>query len=369
MSEYQYYEFAAVDSPLDAHQLAEVRELSTRAQLTPTSFVNSYEWGDFRGDPRQLVEQYYDAFLYLANWGARRLMLRFPAGLLGLDVAQRHCASDEVSAWASGDHVIVSAMSDDEGGDEDWEDENQLESILPVRAEVLAGDLRPLYLLWLLGVQSGEVDPDEAEPPVPAGLQSLTEAQTALADFLRIDGDLIDEAAFVSAELQPGRPADIQAWVAGLTIGERDSLLVGLLRGDDPHLRVKTLRRMQPGPQAASGRRTAGQLIESAAAYRAEVERILRERREREAAEHARLAAESRRAALARLAAEGDAAWARVATRIAEKKPYAYDAAVGLLVDLQEVTEQAEFARRIGELKAEHQRKPALMERLVSAEL
>src|SRR3954447_10590393 len=73
MSEYQYYEFAAVDRPLDSRELAQVRALSTRAQITSTSFVNTYHWGDFRGSPRAMVERYYDAFLYVANWGTRQL--------------------------------------------------------------------------------------------------------------------------------------------------------------------------------------------------------------------------------------------------------------------------------------------------------
>jgi hypothetical protein len=55
VSEYQYYEFLAVDRPLDAKALAAVRALSTRARITPTSFVNTYQWGDFKGDPRALV--------------------------------------------------------------------------------------------------------------------------------------------------------------------------------------------------------------------------------------------------------------------------------------------------------------------------
>jgi hypothetical protein len=63
MSEYQYYEFMAVDRSLDEQQLREVRALSTRARITPRSFVNTYEWGDFRGDPSRLMETYFDAFL------------------------------------------------------------------------------------------------------------------------------------------------------------------------------------------------------------------------------------------------------------------------------------------------------------------
>ena len=51
MSEYQYYEFLAVDRPLTAAEQAEVRQLSTRARITATSFANEYHWGDFKGSP------------------------------------------------------------------------------------------------------------------------------------------------------------------------------------------------------------------------------------------------------------------------------------------------------------------------------
>lgn len=116
MSEYQYYEFLAVDRPLDDRQLDELRALSTRATITRTSFINTYHWGSFRGDPRVLMERYFDAYLYLANWGTRELMIRLPTGLLTLEVAQRYCVGDAVTAWASGDHVILSLSSEDEQG-------------------------------------------------------------------------------------------------------------------------------------------------------------------------------------------------------------------------------------------------------------
>ena len=69
MSEYQYYEFLALDRPLTEEQRAELRSISSRAEITATRFVNEYQWGDLKGDPRQMVERYFDAFLYLANWG------------------------------------------------------------------------------------------------------------------------------------------------------------------------------------------------------------------------------------------------------------------------------------------------------------
>ena len=78
MSEYQYYEFQAIDRPLDASAQQALRNLSTRARITATSFTNSYEWGDFKGNPDTLMDNWFDLHLYLANWGSRRLMIRLP---------------------------------------------------------------------------------------------------------------------------------------------------------------------------------------------------------------------------------------------------------------------------------------------------
>lgn len=50
--------------------------------------------------------------------------------------------------------------------------------------------------------------------------------------------------------------------------------------------------------------------------------------------------------------------------RIAEKKASGYDVAVDLLVELCEVTDPADFALRLEQLRQEHGRKPSFIERL-----
>jgi hypothetical protein len=175
VAEYQSYEFLAIDRPLDARQLAELRALSTRARISPSRFVNTYQWGDFRGDPRALMTQYFDAFLYTANWGTRRLMLRLPSRLLDPSTARRYCHTDSASAWAAGKIVILDLSREDQDGS--WEDEEygegSLGSIIPARAELATGDLRLLYLAWLLSVESGELGDDDVEPPIPPGMAAL----------------------------------------------------------------------------------------------------------------------------------------------------------------------------------------------------
>ena len=87
MSEYQYYEFRTVDRPLDETEMDELRKLSTRAEITPTSFTNDYNFGNFRGSPQKLMDEYFDAFVYVANWGTHRLMVRIPRKFIDVETA------------------------------------------------------------------------------------------------------------------------------------------------------------------------------------------------------------------------------------------------------------------------------------------
>lgn len=185
MSEYQFYEFLAIDRPLNDRQQAELRSLSTRADITATSFVNEYHWGNFRGDPRKLMERYFDAFLYITNWGTHQLALRLPERLLDLDTAQRYCFTASASAGQHGDHVIIDlCFSTDEGLDWDHTDETRLGTLTPLRTDLAAGDHRALYLGWLLAAQT-ELDEDEQEPPVPPGMSELTGWPTGSARYRR----------------------------------------------------------------------------------------------------------------------------------------------------------------------------------------
>jgi hypothetical protein len=368
VSEYQYYEFMAIDRPLNEHELDEVRALSTRARITPSGFVNTYDWGNFRGNPRLLMERYYDAFLYLTNWGTRWLSFRVPVRLLDLPTAQRYCVGDAASARVSGEHLVIDLVSDDEEGDElDWGGEGLLSAIVPSRAELVGGDLRLLYLAWLLCVQDREVPDEEVEPPVPSGLGRLTASSEAAADFLRIDPDLL----FVARRVPPAEEPveDMATWVENLPVAEKDAALLSLLRGDDPHVRAELLRRFRAASPARPGNRTAGDLLAAAEARWKERVRAEEERRRQAAAERERVRAAQRARRLAALAGEGDRAWARVDALIDTRKPGEYDRAVALLDDLKDVADSAEFDRRVAELRVRHARKPSLMDRFDRAGL
>jgi hypothetical protein len=388
VSEYQYYEFLAIDRPLDDAERAEVRSLSTRARITATSFVNEYHWGDFKGDPSQLMERYYDAHLYVANWGTHRVMFRLPCDLLDPDVVKDYCVGDQVSAWATDEYIVLDVASEDHAGelDFDYDAATLLSAIVGVRAELAAGDLRPLYLAWLATYGAWERDEDvfdrdaddDLEPPVPPGLGALTAAQRTLAEFLRLDDNLIAIAAQASPPLDETAddPDDLAAWVARLPVTEKDRLLARVVRGEAARVRMELLRHFRDEHRRGDtapiipvpARRTVADLLDNAARRRADHEcRLAAQRADDEARrEQARLQARERR--LDKLANEEDAAWSRVEAMIATRKPAEYDAAVTLLTDLQALAEREDrydtFTSRTIALRQTHARKPALIERL-----
>lgn len=377
MSEYQYYEFLAIDRPLDPRQQQDLRALSTRARITSTRFVNTYQWGNFKGDPRLLMSRYFDAFLYLANWGTRQLMFRLPTSLLDVEVASRYAATDSACAWSAGEQVIVELTSEKE--DEYWEEgaEDSLSSIIPARMELAGGDRRLLYLAWLLSADAGELGENELEPTVPPGLTTLSPALQSFVEFLRLDEDLLSVAAEASKPLGPIEPsaAELTGWVTRLPAEEKDALLARLASGE-PHLGMELARRFRgEGDDSGDeeGRRTAAELQDAARRYREQRARLAAQRRAQEEARRERAQAAARERHLAALAPRQEQAWEQVYAAIGTRQPARYDEAVVLLGDLRVVSEREQrleaFDQRLVELRQQHSKKQSLLQRLERAGL
>jgi len=373
MSEYQYYEFLALDRPLTEKQRAELRSISTRAEISATRFVNEYQWGDLKSDPRTMMERYFDAFLYLANWGTRRLMFRLPRGVLDPEAAGQYCYTDAASLIETRSHLILSLYADREP-DDYWEEPGgQLAAMVQARSELAAGDLRLLYLAWLLALQSDEVDDEDTEPPVPTGLGSLSAALQAIADFLEIDEDLLVEAAAASPSIQ--EPGGLAEWIASLPAKQKDEMLARVAAGEGAQVRALLLRRFRAasGSPPAAPARTAAELWQAAGDRKAAREKAAEQRRREAEARRAATQAAAYAKHLDQLASRTEAAWEKAAELIETKRPRDYDLAVSLLRDLQALAERQEnpaaFRMRFGELRAQHQRKPSLLDRFDQAGL
>ncbi len=411
MSEYQYYEFLAIDRPLSKEQMAELRALSTRATITSTRFQNEYNWGNFRGNPEVLMEKYFDAHVYVANWGTRVFMLRLPERLLDRETTASYCACDWLDVRFKDGFAILEFRSEEEEGE--WEEgDGWMESLVPVRAELASGDLRALYLGWLLCVQNGFVGDegygeddeddeddeagegdanieggeevgqggDQVEPPVPAGLGTLSASLRSLVEFLRIDEDLVAVAAERSAPLHESHVSsrEIAQWIAGLPDTEKNSLLVRLVAGE-PNLNAELLQRFRRsrGPLLAGGPRDGKRTVAELLAAAEEHARKRRVEEERRAAEERARVEREKAAARARyldgLVGREEELWLTVDALVDKRQGRDYDQATQLVQDLHDLAggtrRTEEFNARLAQLRQKYAGRPTFVKRLDAAGL
>jgi hypothetical protein len=378
MSEYQYYEFAAIDRPLTEKEMDELGKLSSRAEITPTSFTNVYHYGDFRGNPRKMMEKYFDLFVYVTNWGTYQTMIRVPKWALDPKKLNAYVDGEVVSLHPAGESIVVEFDANDEEA-AGWVDgEGWLRSLRPVRDALLAGDLRPFYLGWLRAAWQGAVDEDDIEPPVPPGLGKLSAPLKSLAEFLHIDVDLIAAAASGNREaaISAGPSADdFSGWIATLDDRDKNAWLLALVEGDGARARSEALRafhesKAQTGRAAANRCTTPGR---TAAELVAAAEPLREDRLKREQDRKAKAEAEARNKHLDSLADRETAAWKEVDALLAASTAKKHQTAVTLLADLRDVAARCgridEAQQRIEQYRERFARRHSLMRRFRDAGL
>ena len=376
MSEYQYYEFQAIDRPLSDADRQALRELSTRARITATSFTNEYHWGDLKADPVRLMERWFDLHLYLANWGTRRLMIRLPQRLVARSWLARFLRGadvDMVRVRESGENLIVDIHRDDDEPHYSYEEDNTdcLAAIAPLRADVLAGDWRMFYLLWLTAVESGRLNDGDTEP-LP-GIGPLTGALKAFADFFGIDADLVQAAAESPLHAGGGdlSEAEVRVLVAAIPDPEKTALLCRLVAGD-PHIAAELGRKVRDAAATAgdadASQRTVADLRARAAEIRKQAEAAEAARIEAERQRRARAAEQERRARLVAVRRQGAAVWREIETEVEKRHAAGYDRALALLIDLRALAQEdaalEAFSDRVRSLRDRHSRKSRFIERL-----
>ncbi len=379
MSEYQHYEFQAIDRPLGAKEMSELRAYSTRALITATSFVNHHEWGSFKGDEDLWMEKYFDAFLYLANWGTHVLKLRLPSRLLDRTIAREYCGGDRAFLREKAGKVILTYVSEDEERAEWDEGEGQLSSMISARAELARGDLRALYLGWLLRVQSRELDGKEVEPPLPPGMGRLSASLESLASFLRVDRDLLFVAAENSKPLGDTNPRrdEARTWVGRLEATEKDALIVDLMLHADYVPLMELVQRFLKEQSAKAAvdtvsRRTVAQLLREAETCKEKPKLIETQTRAEAKTRHEREAVMATEKHLLKLVGREQELWAEVETLIATTQPKSYDQAVKILVDLRDLDARGKstgFEQRMKTFQQSHARKPSFINKLRKAGL
>ncbi|MFL5691313.1 MAG: hypothetical protein ACJ795_05855 [Ktedonobacteraceae bacterium] len=367
MSEYQRYEFMTIDRPLTRAQLDAVDALSSHIEASSTHALIEYHWGDFKHDPIKVLHKFFDGFLYWANWGAPELALRFPHGILPVDLIDGYDLDDFVTFTQHPDYDILDIHFGEMEGPDEWI-EYELGSLIAIRDELMEGDLRALYIVWLAGQSMmGSYDEEEdyeiSVPAVPPAFDKLTAAQQALAELLQVPQELLVAAARHSNAAMLSTDDDFVAWVELLTPERRSSYLVRLAHNEPglSRLLVKELRELSQGKTKvtpSTGEHvTYATLIAESKAIKAQLER---EKREQE-----RLA---RQRHLQDIRDHQNEYWHQVDLAVTRGSGTGYDEAVRLLIELREVADQfkeiQEFQARFRAWVRPHLRRPALVKRL-----
>ena len=187
--------------------------------------------------------------------------------------------------------------------DMDYLDVEQfVDRLIPLRDEIEAGDLRPLYVAYLATIDDGNHDWEDFDPPLPAGMADLTDAQRALAEFY----DISDYCLKAVAEASPEAPragdatAEYDDWLRQQDVTIKDAWLADLLANPRSSVRGEMLEEYRQDRGVASWPTVEETRSIEDLESRAEQLRIDAERKRRDAelaAERKALEAEERRRA------------------------------------------------------------------------
>ena len=116
-----------------------------------------YEWGDFKHDPIQVLDKFLDGFLYWANWARPRLQAAAFHAVCCLPTSSMATISTNSSPSSRKPEcdILDIHFGEMEGPDE-WV-EYDLASLMPLRDELMDGDLRALYIVWMAGQNDGRI--------------------------------------------------------------------------------------------------------------------------------------------------------------------------------------------------------------------
>ncbi len=372
MSEYQYYEFAALDGPISDAGLRYAEGCSSRAEVSRVHWRNVYNFGDFGGSVERLL-QHYDAHFYIANWGSVRFALSFPDGVLDPEAlkpyVRGHAQYENILTTASnGTRTIVWWDRHEEDGWGWTEGEGTISRLSGIREELMRGDYRALFLGWLADFHPDEWrDPrDHAVlvPPIPSGLDCLTSAHQALIEHFPVDQDALTVAVGQATGGMPPR-MPISRVVANLSATDMKALLVRVAEGDGSRVMSELNRLTYPSlkPVADEGL-TCVDLASKALAVREA--RLKKEAKAAAAQRQQEVAARKRH--LENVLKRADAIWAELNSRMEEKKASSYDRVAAQLEELRDAYEQAgrsaDFKAQLTAFRDAYSRRPAMMRRI-----
>ncbi len=252
MSEFQLYEFRRIDTPLSKKEKEEVNSWSSRTEATDWEARFTYAYSDFRQDEEKALIDYFDAMYYMANWGALRLMFKFPKELVDLKHLQKYDSFNDdefgtsLKIYQQKKWVIIDIYShEEERGFWIDEDDSYLDQFLSLRNDILQQDYRLLFSVWLQIIAEKyemlKFDPNaklNLPKSIPANFipPNLKKANSALSSFNKLfefKQDWIKTARRFSPSIDVKKvQIDWLPGIQSLSSKQKDAYLLRLVEGD-----------------------------------------------------------------------------------------------------------------------------------------
>ena len=147
MSEYQYYEFCRINNPLSKEARQEMLSLSSRANVGSHGASYVYNYGDFRGKPKQLLLKHFDVFFYISNFGTVQLMFKYATEEINWDALKKYCIKHVIEVEQHDQYVLLSIYINNEEGFGWTEGEGLLPELLPLYDKIKGGNYQFLDLV------------------------------------------------------------------------------------------------------------------------------------------------------------------------------------------------------------------------------
>ena len=366
MSSYEHYDFQTIDRQLTKVEQEEIGSWSSRSYPTASQATFTYHYGSFKKDFYQSVKNYFDAGLYVANWGTKHLVFKFPRGVITLKDLAPYEYGDAIRLERTYNHLLLEIEYSEEEGWGWLEAEGWLSEIISLRNDILNGDFRVLYLAWLGAATNHEnydFDGDVIEPPIPPNLGQLNKTLQRFVEMFGISMDIVDAASVGSPALhKQGSDAKVDYFSAieQLSDASKIDFLLRLIK-DEPHLSWKLKQHLTPKKSKTANfgipSRTALDLIKLSDKTKA-----LRKAEEERQARAAKLKA------IQTLEKHVPQKWEAIYEMLNRKAGRNYKYVVEVLLELKEVAEYQkqlpQFMEKVAGLRTKYRRYSSFVTRL-----
>ena len=376
MSEFQYYEFYSVDRELTKKERQEVDELSSRFSPSSRRAVFTYSYSSFRHDEEKVLLSYFDFFLYLSNWGSTRIMYKFPKGLVDYNSIKKYkCFHNgdywnEIKVYKKSSYIIVDiSLSDEEGYWVDEENYDLSSNLIELRQDILEGDYRSLFLLWLhilsLKYASEEVDLDEeiSEDFIPNGLQDLEERLEDVIDLFAINRNWVSSLSSYSGKMNSS-VTNYAKLVKQLPKEVKDDYLLKLLEGS-PNLGLKLKKELLSSKGSVKKKKDKSS---DRSIKLSEIVRLVEDSKAKQLEEEEEAIKKEQLLKIQQTALKEEVLKEELYSRIDKSTSSSYDRALEILLDMQALYihrgEADEFKEWLSILREEAKRKKKFIDRL-----